>query len=289
MNVQRQRVQVGPLGLQTRTLGEGPLVVGLHGFPDHGETWSGLMRILAPDFRFVALDLRGYGDSDQPVAGYDLSTLAGDVAGVIRTIAPGETVRVVGHDWGGAIAWALGYEYPELVDRLSILNAPHPHLFVKRVFTTSQLFRSWYMFFFQLPRLPEWMLRRSDGAALHRMLRGAASVPPEALSHGEDEGDRWDPFVKAMLRPGVLRCALAYYRTAFRQGPWKTRRYAGSIECPVQVLWGEEDPALGVDLLRGLDRYVSQLDVVRIPEAGHWVHWDAEERVAGLLKEWWER
>ena len=190
------------------------MCLALHGFPEFWYSWRHqLPALAAAGFRAVAPDLRGYNLSDKPpgVAGYRMEHLVADVAGLVRgTGRP--RAAVVGHDWGGAIAWTFAMRHPELVERLVVLNAPHPAAFLRELRTPAQLLRSWYVFFFQLPGLPEWYVRRRDFALLERALRRGA-VRPGAFS---DEDVRLCK--EALARPGALTAAINYYRAVFRGG-----------------------------------------------------------------------
>ncbi len=258
--------------------GEGPLVVLLHGFPDFWFTWRRqLPALAAAGFRAVAPDMRGYGLSGKPrgVAEYRMDRLVDDVAGLVARCGA-TRAHVAGHDWGGAVAWNLPRYHPDLVDRLVILNSPHPAAFRRELRTLDQLRRSWYVFFFQLPWLPEALLARRRAGFVKGLLRREL-VAKDAFTREEIERHR-----EAMLVPGALTAALAYYRAAFRvravpaKGP---RR----IERPTLVVWGERDSFLSPRLLDGLDRWVADLTVERLPGAGHWVHADAPARVNELL------
>src|SRR5579859_1348188 len=139
----------------------GPLVILLHGFPEFWYSWREQLPALGERFRVVAPDLRGYNLSGRPAQGYDLRTLCADIVGLIEAFDERDAM-VVGHDWGGIIAWALAIREPERVRRLAILNAPHPVPMWRELRRPRQLRRSWYAVFFQLPWLPEWVLARND-------------------------------------------------------------------------------------------------------------------------------
>jgi epoxide hydrolase 4 len=219
----------------------------------------------------VTPDLRGYGESDRPRSGYDLASLAGDVVELIDALGDGP-VSLVGHDWGGAIAWHLAAHHANKLERVIILDCPHPALMARALSTNPvQRRRSWYMFFFQLPLLPELWLKKNDGENLARMFRagspGEHAVPRELI----------DAEKRALLAPGRLGPALAYYRTAFRsglpellRGPARTR--TRPIELPLTLIWGEADSCLGLELIDGSERYAPLLNVHRLANAGHFVH-----------------
>lgn len=260
--------------------GRGPLVIMLHGFPDSPLTWR-FQRdaIVQAGFRVVTPWLRGYGPSGKPrrVSDYDVRTLAGDVATIVESLGESRAAAVIGHDWGGAIAWRLAAERPQLVERLIILNSPHPSAFARELRTPGQLARSWYVVFFQLPWLPETLMRAHRMAGIRRSI--ARMVRRREAFTEED----WIAIHAALAVPGALRAALSYYRAAGRAMLRGRSGAAGRlprIAVPTMVLWGEQDDALSARLSYGLERYVSTLTVRRFANAGHWVHWDEPEAVA---------
>jgi pimeloyl-ACP methyl ester carboxylesterase len=258
-------VQVGRLELHVAELGSGPPLLLLHGFPAHWVDWREQMEALAASgFRVIAPDLPGYGESEclPRVADYRATLLADDLAGLIRALDL-ERVHVLGHDWGGTLAYCLATQYPELVDRLIIINAGHPELFRSALRRFSQLRRSWYIFLFQLPFLPEWLVRRRAVIAL--CTRGM-----EVRAGAFSEGDL-DSLLKAMRAPGAARAALSYYRAAARA----PIRAQGTLPHRTLVLWGERDGALSSTLLLdGLERLVPNARIARFANAGHWLHHD---------------
>lgn len=261
--------------------GAGPLVVLLHGFPEFWYSWrQQIPALAAAGFRVIALDLRGYNESDKPagVHHYRLELLVRDVVGIVRH-AGVERAHIVGHDWGGAIAWQVAIEHPEVVDRLAILNAPHPAALERELRGPRQWLRSWYILFFQLPWLPEWLWQRGDQALIERVFR-QEPVRPDAFT-AEDIAH----YKRAFAQPGALTAAINYYRAALRQRRRMTRRLR-PIPAPTLLIWGERDRYLGARLAEGLEPWVPNLCVVRLPEASHWVQNDAPERVNDLLVQW---
>jgi epoxide hydrolase 4 len=260
--------------------GSGPLVVLLHGCPEFWYSWRHqLPALAAAGFRALAPDLRGYNESEKPgrIADYHLERLADDVAGLIAHAGERDVV-VAGHDWGGGIAWYLPLRHPRLVRRLIVLNAPHPAAFLRELRTPGQLARSWYMFFFQLPGLPEWALRARDFASLERTLR---TEPVRPGTFTEDDIRRYKA---ALARPGALTAAVNYYRAAFlRLG--RLRRQVRPIAVPALLIWGERDPYLGPRLIEGLEPWVPNLRLVRLRDASHWVQNDAPVEVNRLILE----
>lgn len=257
-------------------------VVLLHGFPDTRRSFDcQIPALVEAGYRCVVPDLRGYGKSDRPRRGYDLDTLGRDVTGLVERL--GAPVRLVGHDWGGAITWNVLSTRPELVTRAVIVNAPHPVVMSKALLSNRrQIRRSWYFFFFQLPRVPERWLTKNGGRNIGRMFR--------AGSPGERDAPRdvVDAARRQLSEPGAIGPALQYYREAVRGGlaPSKRRELVGRygpIPVPITVIWGVEDACLGTELLEGIERYARDVTVHRIPNAGHFVHQERPEAVNQLL------
>jgi pimeloyl-ACP methyl ester carboxylesterase len=269
--------EVGDVTLHYVEAGHGPLVVLLHGFP---EFWYGWRQQIAPlvtaGFRVVAPDLRGYNLSSGPdgVAAYTADKLAEDVRGLIRELGA-ESAMVVGHDWGGTVAWNLAANHPEVVDRLVILNAAHPRRLNEGLRNLHQLLRSWYFFYFQFPRLPERRARRRHWRFLKRFLRDAR--PPYTAAELERYVDAWS-------QPGAAKAMIDYYRAAVRLS--SKQGELGPISAPTMVIWGQRDRYLGRQLAEPHHEDVPNLErVERLPDASHWVHHDEAKRVNELLVE----
>jgi pimeloyl-ACP methyl ester carboxylesterase len=282
------RVAVNGIDLFALAAGrsDAPLVLLLHGFPELSRSWRHqLPALAAAGFRAVAPDLRGYGRSGK-AGPYDLRTLAADVAALVRSLGR-DRATIVGHDWGGAIAWAAAsYEAPS-VERLVILNCPHPAVLARElVVNPRQLRRQRYVLFFQLPLLPEWWLTRSGAAAVGRALRGGSHVraawPREETLH----------YQRAFLEPGAARAALGYYRAMFRgwRGLWRAAR-ARPVAVPTLVLWGARDRFLGIETI-ALEKMTpffvpGNTPKIRVlEEAGHFVQNEAPDRVNAELCAW---
>lgn len=266
--------------LHVATAGAGPPVLLLHGFPESHLTWRKQVRpLVEAGFKVVVPDLRGYGGSDKPrgLDAYRLRPLVDDVAALVRATGAGRA-HVVGHDWGGVIAYAFAGAHPDLVDRLAILNAPHTGVYLREMLRPPQLLRSWYVALIQLPFVPERAIARADFGSLRTMFRRAPAKP------GAFDEATIDAFVDGLKQPGALAAALAYYRAARR--PSSTALGAKArIEAPTLVLWGELDFALDVRLLDGLDRYVEDLRIVRYFDVAHWIQNEIPEEVSRRLIE----
>ncbi len=272
------RIDVGEVELHAVEAGTGPLVVLLHGFPEFWWSWRHqIPALVAAGFHVVAPDLRGYNLSDRPVrvADYGLRHLTADVAGVVRAMGE-RKAHVVGHDWGGGIAWEFAMLHPEMLGRLAILNAPHPMRLQRALFRSfSQLKKSGYMFYFQLPKLPERFLRADDFRNLRRSLSLGRNgrVPMEEIQ----------PYVDAARRADGLTGGLAYYRAMMRDLVTGRVPKPVPIEAPVLVIWGEKDPFLGRELAEPSSSWVKDVRVEFLPNASHSVQLDEPERVSALL------
>lgn len=302
MPLEHRFVDTNGIRLHCAVDGDGPLVVFLHGFPECWYSWRHQLAALAPQFRVVAPDLRGYGDSDKPegVAAYDRSQLVADVEGLIKAFGEKSAV-IVGHDWGGAIAWQFAVDRPDMTRRLVVMNCPHPAIFAEHLQSNPrQLAKSWYMFFFQIPWLPETLLGLNGAWPIGNAIRQSAirkdKITDDDLAH----------LRAAASRPGALHAAINYYRAVFRSDeakanlpPWLRRFLHGDaaplpirarpedwpkIGAPTLLIWGEEDVALRKELTLGLERVVSApFEVKYIPGSGHWVQQEAADEVNALL------
>ncbi len=265
--------------------GEGQrLVVLLHGFPEFWYSWRHQIQPLVDaGFHIVAPDMRGYNLSDKPKGwrSYDMQFLAGDVAALIRHFGV-ERADVVGHDWGAAVAYGVAALHPESVRRLAILNVPHPARMLAGFRTFKQLRKSWYMFFFQIPVLPEWLLRRDGYSPIKRALRADGAKLGRPTVFGDEELEH---YVRAWSYDGALTAMLDYYRAALRQSPRAAGARMRPISAPTLVIWGDRDTALGSELAEPEARWVKDVRVVHLPEATHWVQHDDPERVNELLTE----
>lgn len=283
-NWKHEFVQANGIRFHCVTAGEGPLVVLLHGFPQFWYAWRHQIPALAARFKVVAPDLRGYGDTDKPprVADYRTGVLAADVAALVKAFGY-EKAHIVGHDWGGGVAWTVAHEQPQVVDKLAVLNCPHPKVFVKQLRSNlRQLGRSWYMFFFQLPAIPELLIRLSPDTVVDRMFRRMA-IRKDTFT---DEDLR--QFRDAMLKPGALTGSINYYRATFRNfsAIRELEKSDQKIASPTLLIWAENDIALGKELTYGMGPMFAQSFAVHyVPNCSHWVNEEQPELVNRLLIE----
>lgn len=254
--------------------GAGETVVMLHGFPESWYSWRHQIAALSPHYRVIAPDLRGYNETENR-GPYDTDTLQNDVLGLIEHLGESR-VHVIGHDWGAAIAWLLAIEHPEAVRSLGICNVPHPAIFAKGIRRPRQLLRSWYIFFFQLPWLPERLMAFDNYHMLARNL--IHSCRPGTFTREDITA-----FLANWRRQG-LSGGINWYRAVVRdRRPLPGR--VPLIMAPTVFIWGERDFALGRELTHGTEEYVHDLTMRYLPEASHWVQQEEPDRVSEYLLE----
>ena len=264
------------------TQGSGPLMLLLHGFPEFWYSWRHQIPEFAKDYKVVAIDLRGYNDSDKPAdsTAYSMPEFINDVQGVITGLGYEKCV-LVGHDWGGAIAWSFAYAHPEMVERLIVLNIPHPAKFAEGLRTPQQLLRSGYIFFFQLPFLPELLIQLNDYQALEQAFKGMAKNK-NAFTAADIEA-----YKNAFAKPGALTAAINYYRNVLQgsslQSSWSV------LEVPTLMIWGEDDIPLGKELTYGTEQYVRDFQIKYIPNCSHWVQQEQPQLVNQYMREFLTR
>lgn len=277
VEVRERRVELGPTWLNVAEAGDpdGPPVLLLHGFPEFWLSWRHqIPALVEAGFRVIAPDLPGYRRSGKPqrLASYRGEALAQTFDALLDALGV-EQARVVGHDWGGFVAWELATRYGYRVERLCVLNIPHPARMAEGLRTSQQLKKSWYMGAFQLPLLPEVALRSAGGKLIGKILAGTSRS-------GSFSAEELRAFEAAACEPGAVVGMLSYYRAAARYGLLAGYRPIG---CPVQVIWGLKDTALGAELASPPPRLVPHVEVLRLPDATHWVQHDQPQTVNRLL------
>jgi pimeloyl-ACP methyl ester carboxylesterase len=282
-SVRHGYAQVGDVRLHYAECGSGErLVILLHGFPECWYSWRHQLAALGERFRVVAPDMRGYNLSDKPerVEDYRVSRLVDDVTGLIRHLGAREAA-VVGHDWGAAVAWAVAQHYPDYVWKLAALQVPPLAVWSKNL-SLRQLLRSWYMFFFQLPSIPEWWISRDDFAGLEKMFR--SSSRPGTFT---DEDIR--VLKSAMHEPGALTASINYYRAnlrGFLGGGFKRREFTKQerVRVPTLFIYGERDFAIVPQTVQGVADYVdAPYREVRLGRSNHWVQQEHPSEVNAAL------
>jgi len=244
---------------------DGPLAVLLHGFPECWHAWRHQIPLLASlGYRVVAPDQRGYGLSDKPpgIDRYAFDVLVEDVCALVRAFGRDSAI-VVGHDWGGAVAWKVAMDRPNIVQRLVIMNAPHPVAFARALkHDLPQVLRIWYMVFFQLPLLPEAFIGYSPRFSAKFYFHD------NAFQKSAFTDDDLAFLASNFAQDGALTTMVDWYRAAVWCPPAKP---TSVIDAPTLMLWAEDDVALGVGLTKGLEPWVPKLKLQLVAECGHWV------------------
>ncbi len=283
--IEHLSVRANGLRFHVAQCGEGDrLALCLHGFPESWISWRNQIPLLARlGYRVWAPDLRGYGETERPSGAqhYAIETLMDDVAGLIDASGARSTL-LMAHDWGAIIAWYFAMRRIRPLDRLVILNVPHAGASAKAFRTWQQLRRSWYALFFQLPRLPEFLLTRGGGRPLARVFRTGTQHPenfPDAVI---------ESYRRSWLEPGAASAMVNYYRALVRGGGAERQRKLGFpvIETPTLFLWGEQDVALTKATSFGTERFVKDLTLRYLPDASHFVQQDAPAEVNAMLEAW---
>ncbi|MDH4385668.1 MAG: alpha/beta hydrolase [Caulobacter sp.] len=279
-----RQVQANGLTFTVDEAGEGDHVaLFLHGFPESRYSWRSQLSCLADlGWRAVAPDLRGYGETDRPKlrSDYRLPHLVADTAALFDVLGARKRL-LIAHDWGALIAWAFALERALPLDGVVIMNVPHPVVFQEVLKSSAaQRRRSWYAAFFQLPWLPELMLRANGAGAIGQAFSGMAidkSRFPEAVL---------DHYRQNALKPGALTAMINYYRANLNELNRWSRGDCPSIEVPTLMLWGEEDAALGIELTEGYEGLVKDFTLSRLPGVSHWVQQEAPEAVNERMGAW---
>ena len=287
-------VHVNGVKLHVVTAGKGPLVLFLHGFPEFWYEWKDQLAEFGKDHLAVAPDMRGYNLSDKPASfdQYKINVLVEDIRALADHYSHQKKFVLVAHDWGGAVAWAFGIQHPEMLEKLVIVNAPHPGVFGRLLATDpAQQKASQYMLMFRSPQA-EQNLTANNYAFLVQAVLGAGEG-----SGVYTEADK-QAYIKAWSEPGALTGGLNYYR-ANEVGPPVPGQQAASaprgnsdsnpnalvVKVPTLVIWGEKDTALLTQNLEGLDKFVPQLTIKRIPDGTHWVIHEKRDEVNAAIRE----
>ncbi|MCY4498652.1 MAG: alpha/beta fold hydrolase [Rhodospirillaceae bacterium] len=272
--VSHQRARVNGVELHWVEKGDGPLVLLMHGFPEFWWSWRKQIGPLSRQFRIVAVDMRGFNESEKPATGYDTATLATDMRDLIDRL--GGPAYVAGHDWGGIVAYQLAMDWPDRVRKLAILNAPHPDAWIRAWLThAEQQRKSWYVFLNLLPDFPEenYKAQFRDGT-----IRLARVMPPEDVA----------VYREAFEKPGTATAALNYYREIVKEIPRRRHVTPGRITCPVRVLWGRRDIALDPVVNDIAAPWIDTREVFYFPAAWHWIAFEKPRAVTRHLREFFD-
>jgi pimeloyl-ACP methyl ester carboxylesterase len=280
--IRTRTVEANGLSFVVDETGEGDdVALFLHGFPESRWSWRHQMPLLASlGWRAVAPDLRGYGQSSRPagVEPYRMEHLVEDTAALFEALGAKRRL-LIGHDWGSLIAWSFAIERRLPLDGLVIMNAPHPATLARARKNPRQWLRSWYVFYFQIPWLPEAAVTAFGGRAVNRAFRSMA------VDKSRFTDEALEPYRKNALIPGAMTAMINYYRANFGD----LNRYGEDspiIEVPTLMVWGEEDAAIGIEFTQGYEDLVSDFTLNRLPNVSHWVQQEAPEAVNARLEAW---
>lgn len=274
-----RKVRINDLELHIAETGDAdaPLLILLHGFPDFWFAWRDYMTELADaGFHVVAPDQRGYNLSDKPrsIGHYKLDILADDIVGLASVLGV-QTFHVVGHDWGGSVAWSIASRHPRQLGRMAVLNAPHPAVWLRNMRGDSEQRRiSRYVRYLQLPWLPEEALRLGG---YHGLSGAFAELPPESFTK-----EVLDSYREAWSVPGALTAMLNWYRALFRHP--EPIPIPGSLSTPCLILWGDYDRFAVPKLADESATLCAEAEVVHLSGVGHWIIYEARDSVLFHLK-----
>lgn len=282
MDLIERRVLANGLSFETLECGVGDrLALCLHGFPSHATCWRDqLPRLAELGYRAWAPNQRGYGHSSRPtrVADYGIDRLLDDIAAIIDASAARSTV-LIGHDWGGLLAWFFAARRIRPLEALVILNAPHPACAAVAFRRWRQLRKGWYLAAFQIPLVPDACLRFNRAWLVGRLMSGVAGSQP-VFSR-----ERLDFYRTQAHRAGAVTAMLNWYRGLVRGGvPIEMKSAFPRIETPTLVIWGDGDVVLDTSCLDGLDQHVSNLTVRRLADVSHWVQEEVPEAVNEIIE-----
>ena len=273
--------QIGGVKLHYAKAGTGEkLVVLLHGFPEFWYSWRHQLVALSDEYTVVAPDMRGFNLSDKPsaVSDYETDKIVDDITGLIRHLGR-EKAAVIGHDWGASVAWSVAMKSPEYLWRLGALQVPPISVWRKNQ-SLKQLLASWYMFFFQIPSLPEYLFKLNDYAALEKSLRESTARP--GVFTDEDIAE----YKKAWSEPGVLTAMLNYYRANIVKRFLSKPEDPPKIKVPTLFIYGEQDRAVLPQTVVGVGDMIDAPYIdVRIPGSGHWVQQEARDEVTDAIRQ----
>ncbi len=273
--------QIGGVNLHYAKAGDGEkLLILLHGFPEFWYSWRHQLSALSDEYTVVAPDMRGYNLSDKPpkIEDYAIEKLVDDVIGLIHHFER-EKAAIVGHDWGAAIAWALAQKHPEYVSKLAALQVPPVQIWRKNQ-TLKQFLASWYMFFFQIPRLPEWLMSRNDFAM------PANSLKTTTAEKNVFTAEIIAEYKKSWREPFALTAMLNYYRANIVGRFFSKSDAPEKIKVPALFIYGEKDFAILPETVKGIGAVIdASYEEFRIPTSGHWVQQEASADVTEILRD----
>lgn len=270
-----QIIKINNINLHITEAGpaDGPLIILLHGFPDTWYCWRYQIDLLVEKGYHVILpDQRGYNKSEKPqaIADYSLDHLSNDIIEIIKYYN-WQNAILMGHDWGGCVAWYTALRFPKFIKSLLICNMPHPKVMQTELKKSPlQLLKSWYIFFFQIPFIPEFSLKLGNFFTFRHNLK--------LKKYTQEEQQK---YLQAWRQPGALKAMINWYRASLRYPPQKMK--SSRLSLPVIMIWGEKDPYLGVNLAKKSIDFCENGELHLIKNAGHWVHLEESEKANQLI------
>ena len=284
MKIKEKIIELNKIKMNVAESGEGQPILFLHGFPECWYSWRYQLKGLSNNFRCIAPDLRGFGKTDKPLTGYDIETLSLDIMELSEKLSLKNFV-LCGHDWGGVIAWDFAYRYKTKIKALIIMNAPHLLDYIKEIFTNPfQLLKSWYVFFFQIPYIPEKILGMKNYKLLSNLIK--ASI----INHKFFTDKDIEILRKEISKPNALKCGISYYRNAPKSFIKWRNLYTEKLNIPICVIWGKKDKFLSVRLAKKMaEKTNGKFDLKVLENSGHWVQQECPEEVNRFIREFVER
>ena len=269
--IEHRYVDADGLRVHIAEAGDGPPVLLLHGWPQHWYMWRSVIERLAPQFRLIAPDLRGFGWTEAPGEGYDAETFANDQVALLDALEI-ESASVIGHDWGGWTAFLLGIEYPERIERMVVCNSPHPWPRVEPRLAL-ETWRSWYAVALATPGLGPRLLQQT-GFAAEILRRGNVGTPFD-----EGELKRYVAAFRPPERAQAMSSLYRYYQRLFLDG-LRGQNRAGRLSVPTLMLFGERDRYVSTRLLPGFEKFSDEMELELVPDSGHFIVDEKPELVA---------
>jgi pimeloyl-ACP methyl ester carboxylesterase len=283
--LQNEFVNVNGIRMHYVTIGKGPLIVFLHGFPEFWYSWRHQIPFFSKHFKVVVPDMRGFGETERPteIDQYRIEKLVTDIVELIHSLGQ-EKATIVGHDWGGIITWSIGMMAPDIVENLIIMDAPHPAVFQRNAFRNyEQMQKSWYMFFFLLQNVPERVLSHNN----FELLKHVFEVSIKRKKNFTQRDIEW--YISSWSKEGGITGGINYYRSNLNAEFWGNLDESipfPKIKSPTLQIWAGEDLFLGKELTEGTSEFVDALFSLKIiPNCGHWIQQEAPEEVNQIMDE----
>jgi pimeloyl-ACP methyl ester carboxylesterase len=281
MDLRERYIETNGIKLHVMESGpkDGPMILFLHGFPEFWYAWRKQLPYFAgKGYLVVAPDQRGYNLSDKPegIAAYKIDELAKDIIGLLDAYGR-KQISLVGHDWGASVSWWLALKYPERIQKLVILNVPHPKVMAKNVFTNvEQMKKSWYIFYFQLPGAVDKLAASTNYEWVLNMITSSAN--PGAFTPAELEEYR-----KAFAQPGAFTAMVNWYRAMIQTKQEPPKSF--DVTVPMILMWGKNDIAMLTELADKSMPYCKQGKLIKFPKVSHWIQHEAADKINPLIDE----